>query len=501
MIYDYIIIGAGLGGLSAGINLSIHNKKVLILEKNTLPGGLATTLKKGRFEFDTSIHELYNYGNDEHSGSLKEILEKYGIEINTKVIENNVAIHVMETNDNFTITGGIEEFFLELEKLKNNSVEPLKKFLRVIKEIHDTYLELLEDNSSILDDSTFNKYLTMSAIDGMLDLGIPKETIDRLGYLWLYLGSPLNKLSFIDFAVFMYQVIFKKTCVLEESNLNFVLKLVNRYQDLGGKIYYRTKVTNIKEEENLKIVHTKDHKTYKAKEIICDVSKRYVFSELMNQEYKEINRLENARTSSFTGLIVYLGLNKDKEFLKLDHYHYYEFQTRKSEANLKNMSNLYTKVWEAIVPNVENENASPKNTTIIILKATYASDAFKEMNLNNEAEMKEKLAQDLIEQFENTFQIDIKEYIEEIEITTPLTIKRKTNNMNGAMKGYMRKGYDNMINRLLAYPNEEVKGIHFVGGSSIFGGGVHNVIYSGYYITNQILKKKNREEEEKNEKE
>lgn len=33
MIYDYIIVGAGIGGLSAGLNLIANNKKVLILEK------------------------------------------------------------------------------------------------------------------------------------------------------------------------------------------------------------------------------------------------------------------------------------------------------------------------------------------------------------------------------------------------------------------------------------------------------------------------------------
>ena len=45
MKYDYIIVGAGIGGLSAGLNLAFNNKKVLVLEKNSLPGGLVTTFK------------------------------------------------------------------------------------------------------------------------------------------------------------------------------------------------------------------------------------------------------------------------------------------------------------------------------------------------------------------------------------------------------------------------------------------------------------------------
>lgn len=33
MTYDYIIIGAGMGGMAAGLELANNHKKVLILEK------------------------------------------------------------------------------------------------------------------------------------------------------------------------------------------------------------------------------------------------------------------------------------------------------------------------------------------------------------------------------------------------------------------------------------------------------------------------------------
>ncbi len=40
--YDAIIIGAGLGGLSAAGHLAKQGKSVLILEHHTVPGGLLT---------------------------------------------------------------------------------------------------------------------------------------------------------------------------------------------------------------------------------------------------------------------------------------------------------------------------------------------------------------------------------------------------------------------------------------------------------------------------
>ncbi|MBY0517012.1 MAG: NAD(P)-binding protein, partial [Bacteriovoracaceae bacterium] len=38
--HDAIIVGAGMSGLAAGIRLAMFGKKVVILEKHTIAGGL-----------------------------------------------------------------------------------------------------------------------------------------------------------------------------------------------------------------------------------------------------------------------------------------------------------------------------------------------------------------------------------------------------------------------------------------------------------------------------
>ncbi|MBT6836971.1 MAG: NAD(P)/FAD-dependent oxidoreductase, partial [Bacteroidetes bacterium] len=58
MTYDVIIIGAGLGGLTAGAKLSKEGKKVLLVEQHTLPGGCATTFKRKDYLFEVGLHEM-----------------------------------------------------------------------------------------------------------------------------------------------------------------------------------------------------------------------------------------------------------------------------------------------------------------------------------------------------------------------------------------------------------------------------------------------------------
>jgi phytoene dehydrogenase-like protein len=59
MRYDYIIIGAGMGGLSAANFLAKYDKKVLVLEKHSIPGGLVTSFSRKGAHFDLGIHGLF----------------------------------------------------------------------------------------------------------------------------------------------------------------------------------------------------------------------------------------------------------------------------------------------------------------------------------------------------------------------------------------------------------------------------------------------------------
>ncbi len=58
MDYDVIVIGAGLGGLTAGAKLAREGKKVLLLEQHDRPGGCATTFKRRDFTMEVGLHEM-----------------------------------------------------------------------------------------------------------------------------------------------------------------------------------------------------------------------------------------------------------------------------------------------------------------------------------------------------------------------------------------------------------------------------------------------------------
>jgi phytoene dehydrogenase-like protein len=59
--YDALILGAGMSGLAAGIRLAQFGRRVAIVERHALWGGLNSFYKRGGRRFDSGLHALTNY--------------------------------------------------------------------------------------------------------------------------------------------------------------------------------------------------------------------------------------------------------------------------------------------------------------------------------------------------------------------------------------------------------------------------------------------------------
>mmetsp|Transcript_23956 Transcript_23956/g.23009 ORF Transcript_23956/g.23009 Transcript_23956/m.23009 type:complete len:583 (+) Transcript_23956:116-1864(+) len=74
---DYVVIGSGIGGLSAASMLSYYGYSVVVLESHYLPGGVAHTFERDGFHFDAGP-SLWNGMATKPYNPLREILEIIG---------------------------------------------------------------------------------------------------------------------------------------------------------------------------------------------------------------------------------------------------------------------------------------------------------------------------------------------------------------------------------------------------------------------------------------
>ena len=69
--YDAVVIGAGNGGLAAACRMAKGGKKTLLIERHNMPGGCASSFRRGRFEFETALHEICEWGTKENPGGCR----------------------------------------------------------------------------------------------------------------------------------------------------------------------------------------------------------------------------------------------------------------------------------------------------------------------------------------------------------------------------------------------------------------------------------------------
>ena len=110
--FDAVVIGAGNGGLAAACRLALAGKKTLLVEQHNLPGGVASSFRRGRFEFEPSLHELCSVGTAERPDQVYKVFDDLGAKPNWCYETGHLfrAIVKGENGYDVRLEAGIEDF-------------------------------------------------------------------------------------------------------------------------------------------------------------------------------------------------------------------------------------------------------------------------------------------------------------------------------------------------------------------------------------------------------
>lgn len=512
MKYDAIVIGAGNGGLVAGLTLQKKGKNVLILEAQHVPGGFASSFVRGRFEFETSLHELCEFGDAESHGALYDLFERLGI-LNTlkmKKVPECYHIVTLDTKEEYTMPSGIQDFILKMEEYVPGSKESVETFFELAKEVHGALKYMRSANQKVdLEElkKNYPNFITVSSYsveEVLRSLKMPKKAQEILSVYWTYLGSPTAYLSFVHFASMVYSYVKYGPWIPTMRSHEMSLVLQHEFQSSGGTIHFLSKVNKVLfDGERPCGVKLQDGTIYHTDYLIANLSPNVFYGSLIPEEKKtdRMRRLCNARVLGARGICVYLGLNRSADELGLQHYSYFVHHTLDSNKEFALMGDLYHDTLIGTVLNRANPTCSGHNTTILMLTSFYASEAFsKEVTEENYEPLKEAIAKKLIDSFERATNVNIKDAIEEIEIATPVTFARYGGHPEGTIFGYFAKGYDNLMPRLMNEANEHCfSNVSFCGGFASRLNGYSSAYLSGEAAGRKIFHEMNKEKREDHE--
>lgn len=489
--YDAVVIGAGNGGLVAAIRLLQGGLKTLIVEKHNLPGGFATSFRRGRFEFEASLHELNDFGAANNAGDVRVLFDELGVTDKIDWLQIPEAYRVIVRSENLdaTMPFGVKEFIDKMESYVPGSRESVTKFFDLAEEVR-----LAQAYSSSVNGQTDSKYMvshfgnfvrcgSYSVNQVLKTLKMPQKAIDILSAYWCYLGATLDDMSFIHYASMVNRYIKRGASMPKMRSHEISLALTERIRELGGDVLFNTEAVKIltDAEGGVSGVVLDDSTEIATRHVVCNCAPHVVYGKMMDKVPEAEIRATNARKFAGRGFTMFLGLDRDADELGIENHNYFIYDTSDTVAQYENMRKIATNEVQATVClNRAFPDCSPKGTCMMYFTTLYMSDDWANVKAEDYFKTKDYVADKMIARFERDTGAKIRDHIEEISVATPMTYARYCGHPQGVIYGYESQYWDGLMPRLqMMAEDHRIRGLRFAGGYSMRLSGYSSAYFSG----------------------
>ena len=233
MHYDVAIIGAGLSGLAAGIRCAHYGKRVIVLEKHTVWGGLNSFYKKGGHHFDTGLHAMTNWLRPGYKGPrlpLQRILRQLRLRPDELALEPQNQSRVVFDDAALTFDNDFERLTQSVVEAFPAEADGWAAFSKAC----EGYPEAAGpgDNRS-----------TREVIRSMIKDPLLIEMI--LCPLFFYGSAEEDDLEFDQFRILFNSIYREGFCRPRRGIRQILDLLVERYRSLGGEMRRNAAVESI----------------------------------------------------------------------------------------------------------------------------------------------------------------------------------------------------------------------------------------------------------------
>jgi prolycopene isomerase len=491
---DVVIVGGGLGGLSAARHLQERGYEVVVLEHHTKPGGYAHFFRASGYRFEVALHALDGLGP---GGWAKPMFETLGISETIKFNQLDPFYTVSFPDFDLEVSTDISEYIDVVAEVFPGEREGLKDFFGTIERIgHDVARFTIDRRAGIEVNQMemLERYPDMAmAFASSWDTFVSQYLTSQeakavVTTLWGYLGLPPSTLSAGQFALTLLSYFSAGAWYPTGGSGGMSFAIADAIERAGGSVILRNTVTSIIPEGPQSVTVTTDKGiTVQAKAVVSNASPVSTAALLPEGAVDDdwMRKIESD-TPALATFTVHLGVGRDLAAEGWDHHEFFDMSGYDIEAEYESVMSGDFANAGMIISNysVIDPGCAPEGKSVLVLTVlapwdhndVWGTGGDVDGYQDNPRYIKEKeaVASILIDRAAQRIP-HLKESIEVTLIGTPLTNARYMLQPQGSIYG-REQTVANMMNRA---PSSTPVPNLFLAGAWIGGGGMTAAVASG----------------------
>lgn len=288
--YDAIVIGAGMSGLAAAIRLAMYDKKVCILEKHTISGGLNSYYQRAKRPFDVGLHAMTNFvPRGTKAAPMSKLLKQLRIPYEALELSEQNYSKITFPDYELSFSNNLELLLSEIEKNFPDEIDGFNKLLQKIREFNEVAL----DNETVMAKDVVSHFIKNESLLEMIFCP-----------LLIYGSAWENDMDFSQFVIMFKSIYLEGFCRPKNGVRTVINLLLEKLESVGGEIHFRTEVAAIRTNQDGSIgeIETKKGEIYKATVVLSSMG----YPETMNVLNGENNYSPRVGKMTFTESIMLL---------------------------------------------------------------------------------------------------------------------------------------------------------------------------------------------------
>ncbi|HYB24447.1 MAG TPA: NAD(P)/FAD-dependent oxidoreductase [Solirubrobacteraceae bacterium] len=474
--YDVIVIGAGLGGLSAAACLAKAGRSVLVIERQDGPGGNAHAFRRGAYTIDPAIHVT---GQGFGRPFLDFYLAALGVGEEVELLRAEDAFGVDIDGERFTLPCGVEAIKSYLAEQFPREADGVTRFIETCAEttrqsqappprVGIGELDVLRTQLPML--FAFRRSTLADVLDAHVQDPLAKAVC---GAQWPYLGLPPGRLSFMAFSSAMMAIVDPGPLYVHGSFQSLADALARCVEDHGGEIVLSSTATAIElTGERVSGVELDGGEHTAAPVVVSNADARETFGRLLPPEAvpaRLTRRLAKMRPS-VSAFVLFSAAKLDPAAAGLSHEH------------LVYESGDYERIFDGVlagslggtwlsVPTMHDPSLAPEGEHLVTFSSLMAYDIGEPWT-----EAKPRYTELMIEAVERALP-GYRDAITFVDSATPETFQRYTWANQGAAYGWENTPDQTLPKRL--DNSTPIEGLFLAGHWTHPGSGSLRCLFSG----------------------